>query len=153
MILLLFSLSWLVVLNLSHLKSSRLMTPNFELKYSLADLKIHKLVKNCRLRITVRWIDTGWVEKHFFYCLHCKKVFSRTGFITTISPSPSLHKKSKCFWPTSFQTRQDTTSFSSVNLNGGLKTERCVVWHMLNQHCHKQSLSHPNISRHNGLLQ
>ena len=56
------------------------MTPIFELKHCLGDLKTEKLVKNCRLRLTVRWCDTGWFEKHFFYCLHCKKVFSRTGF-------------------------------------------------------------------------
>ena len=56
------------------------MAPNFELTYSLDDLKPEKLVQNCRLRVTVSWRDIVMMEKDFFYCLHCQKVFSRTGF-------------------------------------------------------------------------
>ena len=67
-------------LNFSHLKTKRLMAPNFELTYSLDDLKPEKLVQNCRLRVTVSWRDIVMMEKDFFYCLHCQKVFSRTGF-------------------------------------------------------------------------
>ena len=55
------------------------MAAHFELNYCVSDLKTDKLVKNCRLRIRVRWYDTDWLEKYFF-CLHCQKVFSRTGF-------------------------------------------------------------------------
>ena len=40
------------------------MAARFELKYCVSDLKTDKLIKNCRLTITVRWYDTGWMEKY-----------------------------------------------------------------------------------------
>ena len=55
------------------------MSTPFTIKYCLSPPQRRKMPRNLRVKIMVSWSDTTLHRKVFFYCLHCRMIFCRSG--------------------------------------------------------------------------
>ena len=55
------------------------MASNFQIVFCLSEKQKREILDKYSVKIKVSWIDETFREKYYHFCLHCGRIYSKTG--------------------------------------------------------------------------